>query len=206
MRIDHRLHKSGKGYGKRQERGFSMIEVTLVCILIVIISVIAVPNIVQINRNYKLDAAGHSVASLLQQGRTQAVRTNLPTYSQYDTSSGMTYVSNAANTPFASGNPDVQLPSGLTFQNSPSVDHSQLDAYVGGTATQTPQIGGSVGFNARGLPCVEQNSNPLTCQTPPSAAGFEWFIQNQNGGWEAITVNLAGRVKSWRWISGAVWQ
>ncbi len=206
MRLDKMNKRNGSVRSAQHERGFTMIEILIVCVILAIIAAIAIPNIVQINNNYKLNAAGHSVASLLQQGRMQAVRINLPTYAQYDTSSGMTYVSNAPNTAFTTGNPDVALAGGLTFQNSPTVDHTQLDAYVGASATQPPQIGGNIGFNARGLPCVEQNSNPLTCQTPAGGAGFEWFIQNQNGGWEAITVNLAGRVKSWRWVSGTAWQ
>ena len=41
-----------------------MIELMIVCVIMVIIAGIAVPNIFQTFRNYQLDAAGHSVASL----------------------------------------------------------------------------------------------------------------------------------------------
>lgn len=182
--------KSVKAFARRQERGFSLVELLVVCVVLVIVSAMAIPNIVQMNTNYKLDAAGHSLASLLQQARMQAVKTNQPSYAKYD-NTGMAFVTNDPNASFAAGNPDVQLASGLSFQATPP-DHSQLDAYVGGGG----QISASIGFNARGLPCVANNANPAVC--PSSTTGFEWFIQNNRGGWEAVTITPAGRVKSWR--------
>lgn len=184
-----------------QERGFSLLELLIVCTLLAIIAAIAVPNITQANANYKLDAAGHSVASLLQEARMQAVKTNQPAYAKYDVN-GMVYVTGDPSVAYTSGDPDVALPAGLSFQTTPP-GTSQLDAYVGGTA----QIPASVAFNARGLPCIPA-VNPAVC--PSTTTGFEWFIQNSRGGWEAVTVTPSGRIKSWRLTSTsggtAVWQ
>ena len=184
-----------------EQKGFSLIELLIVCTLLVIIAAIAVPNITQANANYKLDAAGHSVASLLQQARMQAVKTNQPAYVNYN-ASGMVYVTSDPSLAYATGNPDVALLGDLSFQTSPP-DTSQLNAYVGGTA----QIPASMAFNARGLPCIP-NPNPAVC--PSTTTGFEWFIQNSRGGWEAITVTPSGRIKSWRLSSvtggTATWQ
>jgi prepilin-type N-terminal cleavage/methylation domain-containing protein len=178
---------------RTRESGFSMIEMTIVCVIMLVIAGIAVPNIFQTFRNYQLDAAGHSVASLLQQARIQAVKTNLPAYVNYTNASAgnMAFVTNdPANTTYAAGNPDVQLSPAVTFQNTPP-DHAQLDAYI----NATPQVATvSIGFNARGLPCTESGGNPTVCSAP---AGFEWFMQSA-GGWEAVTVTPSGRIKSWR--------
>jgi prepilin-type N-terminal cleavage/methylation domain-containing protein len=178
---------------RTRESGFSMIEMAIVCVIMLVIAGIAVPNIFQTFRNYQLDAAGHSVASLLQQARIQAVKTNLPAYVNYTNASAgnMAFVTNdPANTTYAAGNPDVQLSPAVTFQNTPP-DHAQLDAYI----NATPQVAtASIGFNARGLPCTESGGNPTVCSTP---AGFEWFMQS-TGGWEAVTVTPSGRIKSWR--------
>jgi prepilin-type N-terminal cleavage/methylation domain-containing protein len=178
---------------RTRESGFSMIEMTIVCVIMLVIAGIAVPNIFQTFRNYQLDAAGHSVASLLQQARIQAVKTNLPAYVNYTNASAgnMAFVTNdPANTTYAAGNPDVQLSPAVTFQNTPP-DHAQLDAYI----NATPQVAtASIGFNARGLPCTESGGNPTVCSAP---AGFEWFMQSA-GGWEAVTVTPSGRIKSWR--------
>jgi Tfp pilus assembly protein FimT len=176
------------------ESGFSMVELMIVCVVMVVIAGLAVPNIFRTFQNYQLDAAGHSVASLLQQARMQAVKTNLPAYANFTntTSGNIAFVtSDPANTTYTAGNPDVQLSSAVSFRTAPP-DHGQLDAYLNGG---TPQVGGSIGFNARGLPCAENGGNPAAC--PATTGGFEWFMQSA-GGWEAVTVTPAGRVKSWR--------
>ena len=178
----------------RQENGFSVLELLIVCTLLVIIAAIAVPNIAQIVNNYRLDAAGHSVASLLQQARTQAVQTNVPTYVNYsNVSVNMAFVTNdPSNTTYTAGNPDVALSPVISFQPPPASSHSQLDTYLGGG---TPQVGGTIGFNARGLPCTANAGNASVCTA--GSAGFEWFMQS-TAGWEAVTVTPSGRIKSWR--------
>ncbi|HEX4603072.1 MAG TPA: GspH/FimT family pseudopilin [Candidatus Angelobacter sp.] len=178
-----------------QEKGFSLIELMIVCVVLIIISAIAVPNIMQINSMYKLDAAGHAVASLLQQARMQAVKSNVPVYAKYDNATNMVFATDDPGNTYVAGNPDVAISSGLSFQATPP-DHSQLDTYVSQSGGPAPQLATSIGFNARGLPCSESGSNASVCQSV--TAGFEWFIQKSNGGWEAITVTPAGRIKSWR--------
>jgi prepilin-type N-terminal cleavage/methylation domain-containing protein len=193
MSFNNRDKKTEMPTIRTRESGFSMIEMTIVCVIMLVIAGIAVPNIFQTFRNYQLDAAGHSVASLLQQARIQAVKTNLPAYVNYTNASAgnMAFVTNdPANMTYAAGNPDVQLSPAVTFQNTPP-DHAQLDAYI----NATPQVATvSIGFNARGLPCTESGGNPTVCSAP---AGFEWFMQSA-GGWEAVTVTPSGRIKSWR--------
>jgi prepilin-type N-terminal cleavage/methylation domain-containing protein len=193
MSFNNRNQKNEMRAVRTRQSGFSMIELMIVCVIMVLIAGIAVPNIFQTFRNYQLDAAGHSVASLLQQARIQAVKTNLPAYANYTNASAgnLAFVTtDPANTTYAAGEPDVQLSPAVTFQGAPP-DHSQLDAYI----NATPSVGNvSIGFNARGLPCIESGGNPTVCSAP---AGFEWFMQSA-GGWEAVTVTPSGRIKSWR--------
>lgn len=183
------------------EKGFSLVELMIVCVVLVIVAAIAIPNIAQMNASYKLDTAGHAVASLLQDARMQAVKTNQPVYANYN-ANGMVYLNGDPTLAYANGNPDVALPGGLAFQVAPP-DASQLTTYLGGAA----QIPASMAFNARGLPCIP-TANPAIC--PSATTGFEWFIQNSRGGWEAITVTPSGRIKTWRLssVSGGVaaWQ
>lgn len=194
MSFNNRNKKTEMRTVRAQQSGFSMIELMIVCVIMLLIAGIAVPNIFQAFRNYQLDAAGHSVASLLQQARIQAVKTNLPAYANYTNASAgnLAFVTtDPANTTYAAGEPDVQLSPAVTFQNTPP-DHSQLDAYINAT---TPLVAQSIGFNARGLPCSESGGNPTVCTA--TTAGFEWFMQSA-GGWEAVTVTPSGRIKSWR--------
>jgi prepilin-type N-terminal cleavage/methylation domain-containing protein len=194
MSFNNRDQKTRMHAMRTHQSGFSMIELMIVCVIMLIIAGIAVPNIFQTFRNYQLDAAGHSVASLLQQARIQAVKTNLPAYVNYTnaTAGNLAFVTNDPNnTAYAAGEPDVQLSPAVTFQGAPP-NHAQLDAYLN---VATPQVGGSIGFNARGLPCTESGGNPTVCTS--AAVGFEWFMQSA-GGWEAVTVTPSGRIKSWR--------
>ena len=179
---------------RTRESGFSMVELMIVSVIMLIIAGIAVPNIFQTFRNYQLDAAGHSVASLLQQARIQAVKTNLPAYVNFTNATGgnIAFVTaDPANTTYAAGEPDVQLSPAVLFRTAPP-DHAQLDAYLN---VATPQVAATIGFNARGLPCTESGGNPTVCTS--TAVGFEWFMQSA-GGWEAVTVTPSGRIKSWR--------
>src|SRR5262249_22309149 len=160
---------------------------------------------------YRLDASGRSVAGLLQKARLQAVETNSPAYAQTDTSKlpNIAFV-NADQTAYASGNPSVGLGSYVTFTSTGTLPaHDQLDNYLGGSggknAVAVQPVGAVVGFNARGLPCVGTSGNLLVCpqidKTVSKPFAFEWFMQNNSGGWEAVTVTPAGRIKSWR-LSG----
>jgi Tfp pilus assembly protein FimT len=193
MSFNYRDKKYDASAVSNCESGFSMVELMIVCVIMVLIAGMAVPNIFRTYRNYQLDSAGHSVASLLQQARMQAVKTNLPAYANFanGTSVNTAFVTtDPANTTYAAGEPDVQLSPAVTFQGAPP-DHAQLDAYI----NATPQAANaSIGFNARGLPCTESGGNPTVCQSP---VGFEWFMQSA-GGWEAVTVTPSGRIKSWR--------
>src|SRR5258707_267592 len=178
---------------RTHESGFSMVELMIVSVVMVVIAGLAVPNIFRTFQNYQLDAAGHSVASLLQQARMQAVKTNLPAYANFAnaTSGNMAFVSTDNSTTYAAGEPDVQLSPAVSFQTAPP-DHGQLDAYINNAA---PVVGLSIGFNARGLPCAESGGNPTVC--PATTGGFEWVMQNA-GGWGSVTVTPAGKGKSLR--------
>lgn len=195
---------------KRAEPGFSLIELIIVMVILLIIAAISVPNIQRIVRNYRLESAGHGVAGLLQQARMQAVQKNTPAYAIFDNtnSPNLAFVNgDPAVTNYISGNPDVALSSVLnmaTVQGAGVPDHGQLDSYLGvtgGAGSAKVQTSNIVGFNARGLPCIEGAAGPVVCQQQDATGAlpvFEWFITDGNGGWEAVTVTAAGRTKTWR--------
>jgi Tfp pilus assembly protein FimT len=200
MSFKYRDKKTGMAAMRTRESGFSMVELMIVCVVMVIIAGLAVPNIFQTYRNYQLDAAGHSVASLLQQARMQAVKTNLPAYAIAANNAAFAYVASTPTGAYVNGNPDVAMSTAVTFQppDTNAGFHTQLDAYLQGTPLVAGTAGydGSIGFNARGLPCTTA-ANPTVCTPPVGTNGFIWFMQSA-GGWEAVTVTAAGRIKSWR--------
>jgi prepilin-type N-terminal cleavage/methylation domain-containing protein len=191
---------------KNTQAGFSLVEMIVVLALILIIVAVSIPTITQTIYNYRLDAAGHAVASLLQQARIQAVKSNTPYYAQFNTATtpNMVYA-NASTGAFTSGtDSDVTIANDISFLDPGTIDHKQLDDTLSsGNSSAISNIGGLIGFNARGLPCTEQSSTPAICIQSGNAANyFEWFMQSKsNGGWEAVTVTPAGRIKAWRLVS-----
>lgn len=194
---------------KRRASGFSLVELSVVVVIILIVSAIAVPAIERINNAYRIDAAGHSVAGLLQQARLQAVKSNQAAYAQYNFTQlpNMVFVNaDPAVKTYVAGNPDVALSLAVAFQTTlpADVNIDQLTDYLGVTPATTGspslQLGPVIGFNARGLPCMEGASPAVCVQQDAGGATpvFAWFISDGRGDWEAITVTAAGRIKTWR--------
>ena len=61
---------------KTRQSGFSLIELMIVMVIILIVAGIAMPNIFRAMREYRLNNAGVEVSNLIQQARYQAVRLN----------------------------------------------------------------------------------------------------------------------------------
>jgi prepilin-type N-terminal cleavage/methylation domain-containing protein len=61
---------------ERPERGFSIVEMLIVVMIVGVMAAVALPNIGQYIRNYKIKGATQEVAGELQSARSRAVMTN----------------------------------------------------------------------------------------------------------------------------------
>jgi prepilin-type N-terminal cleavage/methylation domain-containing protein len=194
--------------------GFSLIELLVVVAIALIVTAIAIPAIKRTVGNYRLDSSGHSVASMLQEVRMIAVKTNQPYYAQYNVAGvagvtpNMVIAVPASRENFppngaqynASTDPTVITAGNINFPAAAGVlpNHAQLENVLG-VAAGAANTGGVIGFNARGVPC-QANGNQWLCGG--GATAFEWFMQDSmTQGWEAVTVSPAGRIKSWHLAS-----
>jgi|SRR6267142_1735873 len=183
--------------------GFSLIELVVAVAILLTLAAIAIPNLGIIVANYRLDASGRSIVSLMEAGRIVAVKTNQSQYVLFDATKapGFAYVASGPSAGYTLGGLSMELAPGLSFPASGLPDHQQLDAYLGSSVVV--KVGTSVGFNARGLPCVAGNTAGTLCrQIDPvlsGTPGFLWFVKGSApNAWEAISVTPAGRIRNWR--------
>ena len=61
---------------RRPERGFSLVEMLIVAAIVATLAAVALPNIAQYIRNYRIRGAAQQVAGELQAARSKAIMTN----------------------------------------------------------------------------------------------------------------------------------
>jgi prepilin-type N-terminal cleavage/methylation domain-containing protein len=61
---------------KRPDRGFSLIEMLIVVAIVLVMAAVALPNIGQYVRNYRIKGAAQEVAGEIQKARSKAIMTN----------------------------------------------------------------------------------------------------------------------------------
>jgi len=183
---------------KRNESGVSVTELVIVLAIFLIVAAIGVPSIRQAVDSYRLNASARDVASLLQQARMAAVQANQPYYVTFDANNKVVAVPASRFGAPNPSDPTTMLAGSVAFNAAPP-STATLDAAV----VAGPTVNGAIGFNGRGMPCV-QTISPWVCAGGPTA--FEWFMQsNATQGWVAVTVTPTGRIKSWRLNSGSTW-
>lgn len=198
----------GKEDGMRQDArfgrqaGFSLIELILVMAIILTISAIAVPSLINTVADVRLRSSASTLQGQIQQLRMQAVKDNKPYSARMTTSGGaaLMYVDIDAGSDYDAGEPAVGLAKDVTVASTgaPTMPTSTLDvsAYTNGTMST------AITFNARGLPCTGTGS----CNT---TKGYIYYLSQvrttTTTAWAAVSVTPAGRIKVWRW-TGSAWR
>jgi prepilin-type N-terminal cleavage/methylation domain-containing protein len=195
---------------KKRESGFSIVELVIVVAIILIVAAMAAPAVNRVVDNYRLNASGHDVASLLQQARMAAVQSNQPYYVAFNVCGQPNIVCAVPASRFVPltntftvnpGDPTASTVGNVAYQAAGPDATLNTFAFASGP----PPVGGVIGFSARGLPCVAPAS-AWVCQAAP---GFAWYMRSSSSGsWEAVTVTPAGRIRSWRMTSASsgMWQ
>jgi Tfp pilus assembly protein FimT len=192
------------------QSGFSLAELMVVVIIVMILGAIAIPNMATTIANIRLRGAASDFAGLVQQARIKAVQTNcrLATNGAYTIlfnlpSANGAYVDLNGNGSYDSGEPVTQFGGNANKVAAPggaSGAPTNLDANstpLGWTATS-----GNISYNARGLPC---DSTATPCGTN---VNYIFYFQDTRAfgghGWAAVSITAASRAKVW-WWDGSSW-
>ena len=180
----------------KTEAGFSLIELSVSLIVMMIIAAIAIPSILQGWNSYRLTSAADSVAGLLERTRFEAIHKNARLSCVAAQVGGLWVVAIDEN---GNGQPDptepqVDLPGPATFVGA---------GVAPGPASMGPSYAaaiipnGSLTFDARGTVVAGAG--------PGGAVPFVLYfgIPNQpTYGYRAVTITLMGQVKVWQAAGG----
>jgi prepilin-type N-terminal cleavage/methylation domain-containing protein len=215
---ESRFITAGVRMKKRNQSGFSLIEVMIVILIIMVISALAMPNVIRGIGSLRLRGAGSNLSGVIQRGRIVAVRTNRIQLI-YMASGGAIPNINGARLVFVDAppynaapdttEPLVQIPDSVELQTDStqtpiSTFVTNSNTLLGFTVTGPSTT--SMAFNARGLPCspVLASGVPSTCNV---TQGYVYFYRSTGafgGQWIAVSVTPAGRIRVWNW-DGTNW-
>lgn len=180
---------------KPSRRGFSLVELMVVVVIILTIAAVAIPTVMTSVANVRLRSSVSTISGLLQSGRILSVKDNRRYSIHFATlgSSAVAYVDLNGNDSLDGGEPQVQV-GGTIVQATTLTGVTPLNTAVLGYTPQT----GDMAFNARGLPCTPSGSS--------CGVGFAFYFTDNRKvgtpGWAAVSITPAGRVKTWIWAGG----
>ena len=203
-------------FSRRKQSGFSLIELLIVVAIILVVSAVAVPNIMRAMSAYRLRSTAGQYAQLVQRMRMEALKNNRDMRMWYGWSMSSEgwrpsfYVDYDLNWNMDTGEPSFQLPRNMWYGWGPSTATMNLDF------TPITQTWIHPGFNSRGIPCAYGLVSWTQCDTFDTSGGgqpvgFVYFLTDYETGWwgptgyAAVTVAPSGKVKVWTW-DGVSWE
>lgn len=188
--------------GFTPKSGFSLLELTVVVLILLVVGTISIPTMITVISNARLRGGATNLSGLLQNCRMIAVKENKTKETRFAVMANgpVAYVKDAASTsPLSSADPQAQLGTPLTKYTVPSgvgAPPQLSTSQLGFTAvTSDPS------FNSRGIPCIYSLG---TCTN----SGFIYYFKDKRPfgtpGWAAVSISPAGRIKRWFW-NGSIW-
>jgi prepilin-type N-terminal cleavage/methylation domain-containing protein len=183
-------------------RGFSLLELLIVVAILMVLGIIAIPNMMIVISNARLQGGGTNLSGLLQNSRALAIGKNstMTTHFTILGNGPVAYVKQADDVSGLSDkDPQVQLGAPLTKVTTPTGSGAPA-ALTSGELGFTP-VTTDPSFNSRGLPCAYSGG---VCPT----SGFVYYFRDNRSmgksGWIAVSISPAGRIKRWIY-SGTSW-
>ena len=206
---------------RTRARGFSLIELMIVLVIIMLIAAMAIPSITQGVQTLRLRESVLSVAGILQKARLEAVRTNRFAVVRSVTQSNANYyfvdgvgTGSTYDRAMSANEPRIQMTGNvvqITAADAPTFDGTSLLGF----ATTSPPATFNVIFNPRGLPCYSAAdlnypsdctlSGMSTSQTSQAYYLYFFKLASPFGDrFGALSITPAGRIRVWTW-NGTQW-
>jgi Tfp pilus assembly protein FimT len=206
-----------------REGGFSVIELSVVTLIVLILAAFAIPSMISSMRMAHLRGAASDMSGLYEQARIYAIRDNnyystyilaasgsTPQEAYVDLPQGSPPAKNGGTT-VATGDPVVTLTSEVVQQavasapNSSNLKGQLLPSTTPVTPTDTTVMAAT--FGPRGLPCTPLVlTGGSVCDSSGGPTAFWTFLKNtKSGNWQAVTITPAGRIGKW-YYDGSVWK
>jgi len=185
---------------KRSERGFSMVELLLVVAIMLVLSAITVPSVMQSLRIYRLNASATAVQNIMETARYTAIRRNKIVKLQAAVINGQNalWVDAAGTGAYVNTDPVYFLPADMTF------------APAGAPAAGTTGLANTQALGATG--CISFDQRGTVTYAAPCGAGapVAWFLSvgltGNTSYYRGVTVSTMGQAKAWTGGYGGAWK
>jgi Tfp pilus assembly protein FimT len=191
----------------REQNGFSTTELLIVVAIGMIVTATALPSMTSAIANAKMRASMTSVSGLLQNTRMMAVQQNATktarNFNRTTTPYSLVYYVKTASdgSSIQTSDSQIEMEAPITPYDAPTGAGAPAAVTNAALGMSTAPLTSDPSFNSRGLPCTYSGG---TCT--PNVGFIKYFKDNRisNGGWAAISISPAGRIKRWFW-NGTSW-
>ncbi len=217
----------------RTQGGFSLLELTIVLLIVLVVAGIAIPNIIGEMHTSKMRGGVSDFASLIESQRLYAIKNNqyystylIPGAGSVPDQVYVDMISKTTNAPASggdlgtgvvsgepgtTGDPVIEVPAEVSQQPAASAPNtSNLKSQLLPSSTTIAPVDAStnpITFGPRGLPCVPLAfGTKAVCDNSGGPVTYWTFFMNDaSNEWDALTVTPAGRIQKW-YFTGSQWK
>jgi Tfp pilus assembly protein FimT len=177
---------------KRVHAGFSLIEVTMACICVLVLAAIAIPSVNSIVKNYRTSGDARIIATALGVARLRGANDFTQARLNFDLTNGTfkREVYNKTSSSWVAEGGTQYLAGGNAF------GYGSISTAAGSQTTiaQPPAVSSQnvIIFNSRGVP-VDSSGN--------ATGSYAVYLNDGAGRYYAVSVYSTGKMSRWRWDS-----
>ena len=176
---------------RNQERGFTVIEITVIVLVIGALVAFAAPKITNAMREYRLAIAVRQISDLIQRAKTQAMSDNKTVTLRVDTANRQAgiVIKDSSGTEIRTDY--IPLPQGIIFSRPASVNAPMTGAPFASNVSFPAQGGSTTIF--------QQDFNSRGFQTVAAAGAINTVYLSNSRNFRALTLSSVGGVSTWVW-------